>query len=53
MQSMVGNSPAVRFKEIVSAEGLIYFPVEVNDVTNSSTIFGPNRNRLREASTRR
>ena len=50
-QSMVGNPPAVRFKEIVSAEGLINFPVEVNDVTNSSTIFGPNHNRFRGAST--
>ena len=38
-QSMVGNPPAVRFKEIVSAEVLRNCPVEVNDVTNSSTIF--------------
>ena len=45
--SMVGNPPAVIFKEIVSAEGLIYCPVEVNDVTNSSTIFGPNCNIFR------
>ena len=52
-QSMVGNPPAVRFKETVSDEGLRNFPVEVNDVTNSSAIFGPNRNRLGGESTRR
>ena len=49
--SMVGNLPEVGFKEIVSAEGIRNFPVEVDDVTNSSTIFVPNRNRLRGAST--
>ena len=48
---MVGNPPTVRLKEIVSAEGLINCPVEFNDVTNYSTIFGPNRNILRGAST--
>ena len=50
---MVVNMPAVRFKDIVSGEDLKNFPVEVNDVTNSSAIFGPNRNILRGASTRR
>ena len=52
-KSMVGNPPAVRFKEIVSDEGLRNFPVEFNDVTNSSSLFGTNRNRLRGASIRR
>ena len=51
-QSMLVDPPAVRFKEIVSAEGLRNFPVEVNDVTNSSDIFGPNRNKLRRSNTR-
>ena len=51
-QYMVDNLPAVRFKEIVSAEGIRNCPVEVHDVTNFSTIFGPNSNRLRGASTR-
>ena len=50
--SMVGNLPEVGFKEIVSAEGIRNFPVEVDDVTNSSTIFCPNRKRLRGASIR-
>ena len=36
----------------MSAEGLRNFSVEVSDVTNYSTIFGPNRNRLRGESTR-
>ena len=49
---MVVNMPAVRFKDIVSGEDLKNFPVEVNDVTNSSAIFDPNRNRLRGSSTR-
>ena len=52
IHSMVGNTPAVRFKEIMSAEGIINCPVEVNDINNSSTIFGPNCNRLRGESTR-
>ena len=51
--SMVGNPPAVRFKETVSDEDIINCPIEVNYVTNSSAIFGPNRNILRGASTRR
>ena len=50
---MVGNPPSVIFKEIVSAEGIRNCPVEFNYVTNSFTIFGPNRNRFKGASTRR
>ena len=49
---MVVNLPAVRFKDTVSGEDLKNFPVEVNDVTNSSAIVDPNRNRLRGSSTR-
>ena len=37
----------------MSDEGLRNYPIEVNDVTNSYAIFGPNRNILRGASTRR
>ena len=40
-QYMTGNTREVIFKEIVSDEGLRNFPVEVNNVTNSSTILVP------------
>ena len=36
----------------MSDEGLKNYPVEVNGVTNASTIFGPNLDRLKGASNR-
>ena len=49
---MVFNPTGERFKEIVNVSSLKNCPVEINDVSNSSDIFGSNRNRLRGESTR-
>ena len=51
-QSMAANPPDERFKNIVSGTSINNCPVEVNGVSNSSAIFGSNRNGLRGVSTR-
>ena len=44
VQRRIGHPPDERFKEIVSFDenGLHNLPVEVADIFNSNTIFGPN-----------
>ena len=51
-KSVVANSPDERFKKIVSGSSIKNCPIEVNDVSNSSSMFGSNCNRLRGAITR-
>ena len=51
-QAMVGHPPTARFKQIVSDSHLAECPVDVNDVSRSVVIFGPDRSRLRGAATR-
>ena len=52
-QSMVANPLDERFKEVESGSSVNNFLVAVNDVSNSSAIFGSICNRLRGASTRK
>ena len=52
-QLMVNNPPDERFKGIMSGSSLKNCSVGVKDVSNSYSIFGANRDRLRGESTRK
>jgi hypothetical protein len=54
VQRRIGHPPDERFKEIVSLgeNGLRNCPVTAADVSNAPVIFGPNRPRIRGATTR-
>ena len=52
-QVMIGHPPDSVFKQIVSDGSLKNYLVKPNDVSNTTVMFGPHRDRIQGVSTRR